>query len=68
MPLPSKKERDKHQKGSIVEEFHLEPQDAFQPTLEHIYWANPNSARGTIERCAYQDAHVRAEIRETQGI
>ena len=68
MPLPSKKERDKHQAGSIAEEFPLSQEDTFKPSLEHIYWANPNSARGTIERCAYQDAHVKAEIRETQGI
>lgn len=68
MPLPSKKERDKHQKGSIAEEFKLEKEDAFSPTLEHTYWANPNSPRGVIERCSYQGPHERVEIRETQGI
>ena len=68
MPLPSKKERDRHQKGSIAEEFHLEKEDAFHPTLEHMYWANPNQSRGHIARCVYEGPHARVEVKETQGI
>ena len=68
MPLPSKKERDKHQKGSIAEEFHLEKEDAFKPTLEHVYWSAPNKARGVVTRCAYEGALGRVEIEETTGI
>lgn len=68
MPLPSKKERDSHQKGSIAEEFHLTHEDAYHPTLEHLYWANPNKARGTISRLINDGPLGRVEIEETQGI
>jgi hypothetical protein len=68
MPLPDKKQRDSRQKGSIAEEFKLEKEDAFKPTLEHIYWANPNQARGHISRCSYTGAHGQREVKETQGI
>lgn len=68
MPLPSKRERDKHQKGSIAEEFHLEKEDAFKPTLERIYWKDPNQARGHISRCMYTGPHGQVEVLETQGI
>lgn len=69
MPLPSKKERDKKQKGSIAEEFKLSQEDLFEPrTLEKTYWANPNSSTATIARTSYESNGCCCEVIEHQGI
>lgn len=47
MPRPSKPERDRHQKGSIAEEFQVSKENRWQrPTLEKEYWKDPNHQKG----------------------
>ena len=49
------KKIDKHMKGdhrSVAEEFELTHEAKFDaPTLEQIYWKNPNAQRGEIKEC-----------------
>lgn len=64
-----KKERDARQKGSMAEEFKLTSQAAWKaPSLEQMYWGNPNSSRGDISRCAYKDGYVSVEVHTSEGI
>lgn len=62
---------NKHMKGdhrSVAEEFELTHEAKFVlPTLEQRYWANPNSQRGEIARCAYDAGGIRAEILYSEG-
>ena len=54
---------------SVAEEFHLTHEAKFRgPTLEQMYWANPNSGRGQVARCAYDVGGIRAEVRYSEGI
>ena len=61
----------KHMKGdhkSVAEDFKLSHEAKFvSPTLEQVYWENPNSQRGKIARCAYDAGGIRAEIMSSEG-
>jgi len=52
----------KHMPGdrrSVAEEFYLTYENGFAPpTLEQIYWSDPNVQRGTIVRCTNAEMHV----------
>jgi len=64
-----KHERDKRQAGSIAEEFHLTHEAKWQvPTLEEIYWKNPNEQKGHISRCLYKDGSYGLEEHYREGI
>ena len=68
MPLPSKKERDAHQKGSMAEEFRLSKEAKWQgPTLEQKYWANPNAQKGDMAICSYASP-METEIHKHEGV
>lgn len=75
---------NKHMKGqkqNPAEEFRLTNEDEFKkPSLEEVYWKNPNSARGTIAMCTqarnelpegprpYETSPIKVETRRTEGI
>lgn len=63
---------DKHMNEdnhSVAEEFHLTHEAKFvSPTLEQRYWANPNSQRGEVARCAYDVGGIRAEVLYSEGV
>lgn len=69
MAKKPKSERDRHQKGSIAEEFKNTYEDKFKaPTLEEIYWNKPNAERGTIARCRQPAWDVYEEDVYTEGV
>ncbi len=57
------------QKETVPEQMKLTKEARYQaPTLEEMYWANPNEQKGSIARCVYDGGVVRAEVHEKQGI
>lgn len=62
---------DKHmkaQKENPAEDFQLTHEAKFQmPTLEKMYWANPNDQKGSFARCAYDVGGIRAEVHYKEG-
>jgi hypothetical protein len=60
-----------HMKGdkrSVAEEFHLTHEAKFPgPTLEQMYWRNPNAERGEIARCIHDAGGIRAEVHHSEG-
>ena len=69
MAKKPKEERDRNQKGSIAEEFHLTKEAKFRsPTLEEEYWDNPNSQRGSIARCRQPEWDVYQEDKYSEGV
>ena len=63
------KKIDKHMSDKVpnpAEQFKPSHEDKF-PKLTEQYWANPNEAKGTIERCSYHSG-LKEFSRHKEGI
>lgn len=63
-----KHEHDKRQAGSVAEHFELSHEAKWNaPSLEQVYWKNPNAQRGDIARCSYHTGGIPEEVKYTEG-
>lgn len=57
-----------HPRSSVAEDFKLSKEAKFKgPSLEQVYWKNPNNQRGSIARCSYAEDGMKSEVHYSEG-